>query len=99
MWAYVLTSQNRDLHLYFHFLQHTDCYDHGNEYKMNVIEVLEEKLVKAEDCQLKCQNIEDCKFWTWNKDNYKCECKNVTDERIPKSVKNFTVVSGPKFCG
>ena len=87
------------MYLYFHFLKYTDCYDYGNQYLMNVIEVLEEKLEKAEDCQLKCQNITDCKFWTWNKANYKCECKNITDGSTSVSVKNIDVISGPKFCG
>ena len=64
---------------------------------MNVIE--EVKLLKAEDCQLKCQTMEDCKFWTWNKDYNKCECKNVMKGRTPRSVKNYAVISGPKYCG
>ena len=67
---------------------------------MNVIEEdAEQKLLNAKDCQLRCQNMEDCMFWTWNKNNHKCECKNITDEETTKSVKNYAVISGPKYCG
>ena len=87
-------------YLYFHFLKNIDCYDHENEYKMNVIEEDgEQKLLNAKDCQLKCQKMEDCMFWTWNRNNRKCECKNITDEETTKSVKNYAVISGPKYCG
>ena len=85
-------------YLHFHLLKFTDCYYHGNYYGMNTIGVVE-NLVKAEDCQLKCQRNENCMFWTWNKANEKCEYKDIADGKSPKSVENPSVISGPKYCG
>ena len=71
---------------------------------MNVVvnedgEKSEIKAKTEQECQNKCKDELYCKFWTWNKDTKICEYKNITEAGSTTSVKNFSVVSGPKVCG
>ena len=48
----------------------------------------------ATDCQLWCQEIQYCKYFTWRKDNKECWLTN--EQGIGDHNEN--AISGPKFC-
>ena len=46
------------------------------------------------ECQKLCQQIDQCKYFTWRKDNKECWLK----EEKGTSNYNVNAISGPKFC-
>ena len=52
------------------------------------------KVDSAESCQLKCQEIENCKYWTWDSSSEGCWLKHKKSNVGPKPG----VHSGSKFC-
>ena len=88
----------------FSIIPFVECFDHGKEYKMNVVKYkngtkYEIELKTEQECQNKCKDEFYCKFWTWNKNTKICEYKNITEEGSTTSEINYSVVSGPKVCG
>ena len=56
-------------------------------------------ITTPEDCQRKCQENAECKFFDWNSDRVKKNkhtCWLKTDEGTTQNVDGKT--SGPKFC-
>ena len=51
----------------------------------------------AKDCQLKCLEDPDCKYWSWNKNKEKQHCIGKTFQGVKEISASF--VSGPKHCG
>ena len=51
----------------------------------------------AEDCQLKCQEDAECKYWSWNKNREKQYCIGKNSQGEKRISASF--VSGPKHCG
>ena len=52
------------------------------------------KVDNAESCQLKCQEVENCKYWTWVSSNGDCWLKHKKENVKSKPANK----SGPKFC-
>ena len=65
--------------------------------KYSDVKCLGVNVATAKDCQLKCKEDPDCKYWSWNKNREKQHCIGKTFQGVKEIPASF--VSGPKHCG
>lgn len=77
------------------------CFDHNIDYYGNDIKKGELRVKSVKGCQLECQNNDECKYFSYekNKNNSnkknKCWLKTKKTDDIRKDNKR---ISGPKYC-
>jgi len=73
-----------------------NCFEKGIDYVGNdVKEGYNISTSSAEDCQWRCQENDQCQFWTWDR-TWKNACWLKT--AMTETKFNYEVLSGPKYC-
>ena len=79
------------------------CSENGAHYELNDLEDGEHIEDSPETCQIRCQNVVGCKFWSYVTYNRTCNLKHnkiliKKEERWGRKRYTNDVISGPKSC-
>ena len=75
------------------FVPFEDCIDNATKYIGNDNQTIDD-VQSADDCKLKCQEDQFCKYWSWEVDGNVCQFKIKQED----TEQNVDFISGPKFC-
>ncbi len=70
------------------------CHEFDTDYTSNSLNSNPELVTSHFECQKKCKEHEECKFWTMHKETMKCWLK--TDNQL--KTYDISRISGPKEC-